>query len=434
MTPFQVTLRLIEIANIGAMVVLILVALGFLTLPARYLMHRRKRPADPSTNGAWEPPHILVQLPVFNEPHVVTGLLDCAAALDWPADRLHIQLLDDSFDETTAIAAAKIVELRRRGVDVEHVRRENRDGFKAGALAAGLESSDAPFLAILDADFRPPAHWLKSVVPKLEADPTAGFIQSRCEFANADENWLTRAQGLLLDSHFVMEQGVRAAAGLFIQFNGTGAVWRRAAIEAVDGWSSDSLSEDLNLSLRAALSGWRGLFAAEPVVPGLVPHRIDHWQLQQKRWSMGFAQNARTLRARIWQADWPLNQRISALFVLLYQAALPIVVIGILASAVDLACGCPDWRVVVPMWGLTGVMVLVLSVSMTWLPYRELRRGGVGRFLLSLAAVPPLVIFLSFSNSKAIVTGFLGREDIFHRTPKLAPALDLAKAAASEVL
>ncbi len=421
MTLLQTALTVVEAINVIAIAGLILVAVGFLSLAVLYLVQRRRpEPAQAAPSGAARDalPNVVVQLPVFNEPHVVDGLLESVAALDWPADRLHIQLLDDSSDETTRTAHAKIEQLRHRGLRIDHVRRENRDGFKAGALAAGLALSDAPFVAILDADFRPPADWLATVVPRLAADPAAGFIQSRCEFGNAGDNWLTRAQGLLFDAHFVMEQGVRARAGLLFQFNGTGAVWRRSTIQAIGGWSSDSLSEDLNLVIRAALAGWRGLYAAEPPVPGVVPHRIGHWRVQQQRWSMGFAQNARTLFASLWRADWGLARRLSALFLLLYQAAFPMIVTAVIASAIDLAFGVPDLWLVGPLWALTAVMALALAIGMTLPPYLELRRGPLLRYVIALAAVPLLVVFLAFSNARAIVAGVSGGEDIFHRTPK----------------
>ncbi|MBO0734925.1 MAG: glycosyltransferase, partial [Methylocapsa sp.] len=182
-------------------------------------------------------PHVLVQIPVFNEPAVVAGALRAAAALDWPRDKLHIQLLDDSTDETARIASPLVSELIRQGYDVLHLRRPWRRGYKAGALAAGLAHSDAPFVAILDADFRPPPNWLRETIPALIADPAASFVQSRCEFANCGTNWLTRAQGLMFDAHFVIEQAARHRAGWLFQFNGTGGIWRRAAIDAAGGWS-----------------------------------------------------------------------------------------------------------------------------------------------------------------------------------------------------
>jgi cellulose synthase/poly-beta-1,6-N-acetylglucosamine synthase-like glycosyltransferase len=421
MTLFQIAIGVVESVNAAAIVGLNLVAVGFLSLVGLYLAQRRRPdPAGivPSGVDRDQLPAVVVQLPVFNEPHVIDGLLESVAALDWPADRLHIQLLDDSSDETTRTAQAKIAQLGYRGLRIEHVRREHRDGFKAGALAAGLVLSDAPFVAILDADFRPPANWLMTVVPRLAADPVAGFIQSRCEFDNAGDNWLTRAQGLLFDAHFVMEQGVRARAGLLFQFNGTGAVWRRSTIEAIGGWSSDSLSEDLNLVIRAALAGWRGLYAAEPPVPGLVPHQVGHWRVQQQRWSMGFAQNARTLFTSLWRADWSLARRLSALFLLLYQAAFPMIVVAVVASAIDLAFRVPDLWLAGPLWALTAVMALALAIGMTLPPYLELRRGPLLRYAVSLVMVPLLVVFLAFSNARTIVAGVSGGGDIFRRTPK----------------
>jgi cellulose synthase/poly-beta-1,6-N-acetylglucosamine synthase-like glycosyltransferase len=425
-TMISIVLRLVELVSVAGAVALVLVAAGFLALPIVCHFRRPFVNAPPLAAESEDAlPEVLVQLPVFNEPHVVEGLLESVAALDWPIEKLRIQLLDDSNDDTTATAAEKIAQLRARGLLIEHVRREQRVGFKAGALAAGLLRCAAPFVAILDADFRPPPNWLRAVIPQLAAHPDAGFIQSRCEFANAGDNLLTRAQGMLLDSHFLMEQALRARAGLLFQCNGTGAVWRREAIDAAGGWSDLSLSEDLDLAIRAALAGWRGLFSDEPVVPGLVPHEIRHWRVQQKRWSMGFAQNARTLAARIWAADWTLAKRVSGEFLLFYQVALPIIVITIVSSLIDIAWRAPDLSRIEPLWILTGVVAVALAVGMTLPPYLKLRRGGLSQYLATVAAVPVLVVVLAFLTLRAIFKGFLGRRDIFHRTPKVgAPALE----------
>jgi cellulose synthase/poly-beta-1,6-N-acetylglucosamine synthase-like glycosyltransferase len=429
-------LHVVECVNVFAILGLWLIAAGFLSLPVLYLRQRARAEAGRLVGEVADAalPDVLVQLPVFNEPHVVAGLLDSVAALDWPIGKLHIQLLDDSNDDTTAIAAAKIAELPS-GLRIERVRREHRSGFKAAALAAGLMRSKAPFVAVLDADFRPPRNWLKAVVPQLIADPRAGFVQSRCEFATTENNWLTRAQGMLFDTHFVMEQGVRARAGLLFQFNGTCGVWRRAAIEDAGGWSSASLSEDLDLVVRAALAGWRGLYSAEPAVSGLMPHTIGDWRVQQKRWSMGFAQNARVWGGRIWRSDWSLSQRLAAEFLLLYQVAFPLITAAIIASIIDLAAGCPDLPVVGPLWALTALIVLILAVGMTLPAYSELRRGGPGRYITALAGVPALVVVLAFSSARMVLSGFVGREDIFHRTPKVAsPAPEAAEPAIGDRL
>ena len=172
--------------------------------------------------------------------------------------------------------------------------------------------SDAPFLALLDADFRPPATWLRNVMGHFFVDPSAGFVQSRFEFSNWNVNPLTRVQGLLSDAHFVMEQNVRARAGLLFQFNGTAGILRRAAIAAAGGWSDDSLSEDLDLTVRMEMAGWHGVFVMQPPVQGLVPERMDDWRVQQRRWASGFAQVARKLLVAIAHADWGLAQETRA--------------------------------------------------------------------------------------------------------------------------
>ena len=232
-----------------------------------------REPVPPLKLSDEELPHVLVQIPAFNEGKIAADALFAAATLDWPKNKLHIQLLDDSTDETSALAEVATEQLCAQGFDVLHVRRDGRDGYKAGALAHGLTKSDAPVIAVLDIDFRAPRDWLRIAAPYLLADPNAGFLQSRCEFSNYRTNWLTRVQGLMLDAHYVMEQATRYRAGWLFQFNGTGGLWRREAIAAAGGWMGDSLCEDLDLVIRAELAGWHGIFLMEPAVPGLVPDR-----------------------------------------------------------------------------------------------------------------------------------------------------------------
>ncbi|WP_374309251.1 glycosyltransferase family 2 protein [Methylocella sp.] len=364
-------------------------------------------------------PSVLVQIPVFNEPETVVGALRCASALDWPRDRLHVQLLDDSTDEASVAAAARVVgEMRDRGFHVHHLRRSDRSGYKAGALAVGLAQSTAPYVAILDVDFRPPSNWLRKVMPALIADPRASFIQSRCEFANAGSNWLTRAQGLMLDAHYVLEQATRYRAGWLFQFNGTAGVWRRAAIEAAGGWSSDSLCEDLDLTVRAELAGWRGLFAMEPAVPGLVPDQVRHWRVQQRRWSNGFVQVARKLMKQVWESDWPLRRKISAMPLILVQTFYPCaaVAIGSMSASILLRQG--DAAAYAPVIGMIAALIAVVAVGMTLTPYLVLRRGSASRYLATLASLTPLMIFVSLSNAPSILKTVFGGEDTWTRTPK----------------
>lgn len=404
--------------------VLGMVAIGasFLLLVARFLYDELRGVGDGS--AAVPPladadlPHVVLQIPVFNEPRVVEGALRAAVALDWPRDRLHIQLLDDSTDETTERAAEIIAELRAAGNDVTHVRREDRSGFKAGACAAGLALNDAPFVAMLDVDFRPPADWLRKAIPVIVADPKAGFVQARCEFANYRKNWLTRVQGLILDAHFMIEQRTRANLGWLFQFNGTGGIWRRAAIDSVGGWLDYSLTEDLDLTIRTALAGWHGRFISQPAIPGQMPEGMRDWRRQQRRWSNGFIQVAQRTIRPLWEAPWSLGNRMSSIALVLHQVFFPLcagaiifTILGILARGFAVAP-------YVPLFVFIFVMVAAVVLGMTMPPYLALKRGSVWRYLATMAMLPPLFIYLAVANAPKILQTARGRQEHFKRTPK----------------
>ena len=223
----------------------------------RYWRTRRARPYAPPLA---ELPTVAVQLPLYNEAHVAGRLIEAAAALDYPRDKLLIQVLDDSTDSTAHLVARKLAQLEEAGVRAQHLRRKERLGFKAGALAAGVRQCDSEVIAIFDADFVPAPDFLRRTLPHLMAQPDIGIVQSRWGHLNADENSLTRAQELSIDTHFVIEQTARNRSGWLIPFNGTGGVWRRSCIEAAGGWSADTLTEDLDLSYRAQMAGWRSVF------------------------------------------------------------------------------------------------------------------------------------------------------------------------------
>ena len=424
MTIYGVVVRLVDGVAASALFGVILVGLGFLLLPLLYLIewaggNLKATPAGVSPADDSSLPPVLIQLPVYNEPPaVVEGLLNSVAALDWPRDRMRVQLLDDSAIEYRQFTERAVATLRERGFHAEHLVRSDRNGYKAGALAAGLLVSDEPYVGILDADFRPTRDWLKSAVPVLAAHPGAGFVQSRCEFSNAETNWLTRAQSLLFDCHFLMEQGVRARAGMLFQFNGTGGIWRRKAIEDAGGWSADSLCEDLDLTIRAALVGWKGLFLMDPPVAGLVPDRVRHWRVQQRRWASGFAQIARKLSARLWLSSWTLNRKLQAGFLILYQAALPIIALAAVALLTDVLLRGGGVPPVGPMFATILVLFFPVVIGMTLPPYLELKRGGVARYIVAVCALPPLILYLSVANARPIIAAFLGRGEAFKRTPK----------------
>jgi cellulose synthase/poly-beta-1,6-N-acetylglucosamine synthase-like glycosyltransferase len=400
-------------------IILIMIGAGYIAVIARFLYDELRGIRDPEQVDLPESelPHVLLQIPVFNEPLVTEQSLRCVALLDWPKDKLHIQLLDDSTDETSVRAEAVAQELRAQGADIQHVRRTDRSGFKAGACAHGLTLSDAPFIAMLDADFRPPPVWLKRTVPLLVSDPKAGFVQSRCEFSNFQKNWLTRAQGLVQDGHFLVEQRSRAHAGWLFQFNGTGGIWRRATIKDAGGWSDYSLAEDLDLTVRAALKGWHGLFVSEPPIPGQVPEGLRDFRRQQRRWSNGFVQVAQRTILPLWRAPWTLMQRISAISLVAHQIFFPAAAIGLIAFTV----GTILHGTIAPylsMLALIGLMTTVVVLGITLPPYLALKRGPILDYFKTMASVPPIMIYLAFSNGAKILQTMRGRKSTFKRTPK----------------
>lgn len=365
-----------------------------------------------------ELPHVLVQIPVYNEPTVVERAVRSAGRLDWPRDRLSIQLLDDSTDLTSDMAAHAVARLRKEGIDAHHVRRADRSGFKAGALAAGMALHDAPYVAVFDADFVAPPDWLRRTMAEMLANPRAAFVQTRIEWGNGERNWLTRAQRLMQDAHFAVEQDVRARRGVPFQFNGTGGIWRRAAVEEAGGWSHDTLSEDLDLVLRTHLKGWGGVFLMEPHVVGELPQRIEDFGAQQSRWSKGFVQVARKLLPQVWQAGWPDEAKLTTTVALGQQLIFPALVVGVVALVVSiLGHGhlVGFFRFLLWLW-LAGMLAVLFG--MTWGGYRKLGRGGVGRYLFTAASVPALIVYLAVANAGAIISAGFGKKSEFNRTPK----------------
>ena len=383
-----------------------------------YWLTRLPAAAQESDAAIPDLPRVLVQLPVYNEPLVVERALAAAASLDWPRDRLSIQLLDDSTDITSDIALHAVARLRREGVDVEHVRRADRSGFKAGALAAGMAICDAPYVAVFDADFVPATDWLRRAMAAMLANPRAAFVQTRIEWGNGGCNWLTRAQRLMQDAHFAVEQDIRARRGVPFQFNGTGGIWRRSAIEQAGGWSHDTLSEDLDLVLRTHLLGWSGVFMMEPHVVGELPQKIDDFSAQQSRWSKGFVQVARKLLAPIWRSDWPTEAKLVTTIQLGQQLVFPVLVIGVVAIGLSiLGHGhlLSGFRFCLWLWLAT---MLVVLIGMTWGAYRRLDRGNVLDYAVTALSVPALIAYLAVSNAAAIVGASFGRKTEFNRTPK----------------
>jgi cellulose synthase/poly-beta-1,6-N-acetylglucosamine synthase-like glycosyltransferase len=250
------------------------------------------------------------------------------------------------------------------------------------------------------------------------AEPKAAFVQTRIEWGNGERNWLTRAQRLMQDAHFAVEQDVRARRGVPFQFNGTGGIWRRAAVEEAGGWSHDTLSEDLDLVLRTYLKGWRGVFLMEPHVVGELPKSLDDFSAQQSRWSKGFVQVARKLFGPIWTSDWPGEAKFTTTVALAQQLVFPALVVGIVAlvlSVIGHGHLVGFFRLLLSLWLIAMLGVLF---GMTWGAYRRLQRGDLARYLLTAASVPVLIVYLAAANAGAIVGAGFGRKTEFNRTPK----------------
>lgn len=362
-------------------------------------------------------PDILLQIPLYNEATSVEGALASALALDWPRDKLTIQLLDDSTDETSALAAAAIARLPPGSPQVQHRRRADRQGFKAGALAEGMRHADAPLIAILDADFRAPPDWLQRAAAALAADEKAAFAQFRFEFSNRGQNWMTRGQQFSVDAHFLAEQAGRQAGADPFQFNGTGAVWRRAAIEAAGGWSPDTLAEDLDLTFRTYEAGWHGLLLLDLPLSCEAPADLATWRVQQARWSAGFVQVARKALPLVWRSNWTLGAKCGSSLLLGLQLGLPCFLVAAAAFVLDaLVHGFGPVHAALLI--LAALFACICAVVITWPPYRRLRRGGIIRYGATLITIPALLVFLAVANSASVlIAPFAGRHE-FIRTPK----------------
>lgn len=361
-------------------------------------------------------PHVLVQLPVCDEGPLAVRVAAAAARLDWPRDRLHIQVLDDGPLSRHEGLADAVTRGAPEGVEVDVLRRGHRNGFKAGNLAFGLVHSDAPFVAVFDADFIPPRDFLRRTVPALMGDMGLAFVQARWGHANRTRNWLTRAQGVLLDSHFAVEQEARFRTGLPLSFNGTAGVWRRDAIEHGGGWTGDTLTEDLDLSIRCALKGWRAALISDLEVPGELPETAAAWRAQQARWTKGHAQCAKKLLPMIWTSELALWKKVAVSFQICQFGFYTLAAISAAISLTLMYMGV-HYVESVAMLGL-GVTALGLSASVFYLYLGQAMLGRERRLAITrsifLALVFPSGLILS--NTRATFDAFAGTQMVFNRT------------------
>lgn len=368
--------------------------------------------ADPPAEaGDW--PAVTVQLPLYNERTVAARLIRAVGNLRYPAERLEIQVLDDSTDETRAIADREVARLRERGIDACVLRRPGRDGFKAGALDYGLVRAQGELVCIFDADFTPEADFLEHMVLPFR-DPGVGMVQARWGHVNREDSLLTRAQSALLDGHFVIEHKVRYDSGLFFNFNGTAGLWRRRAIEEAGGWQHDTLTEDLDLSYRAQLCGWRFVYAPAVVAPAEVPPDILAFKSQQRRWAKGSVQVARKLGRQILAAQVPLRVKLEAVAHLTGNTGYPLV----LGLSVLLPLSMPYHRSIGSLAHLALFTLCTLSVVLFYdSSQRALGRSGRNR-LRDVPAALSLGIGMCVSQTRAVLEGLLPGTGVFVRTPK----------------
>jgi cellulose synthase/poly-beta-1,6-N-acetylglucosamine synthase-like glycosyltransferase len=376
-----------------------------------YVHHRGEDLVDSEPRDEdW--PLVAIHLPIYNELHVVERLIDAAAALDYPASRLEIQVLDDSTDETTQLAEARAAYHHAKGVNVQVLRRPTREGFKAGALAWALDHTQAEFLVVFDADFNPRPDFLRRTIPSMLAHPEVGVVQTRWSHLNEAYSPLTRLQALALDGHFVVEQTGRNRSDLLINFNGSGGVWRRCCIEKAGGWQWDTMTEDMDLSYRAQLAGWRSLYLPEVDAPAELPPQMEAFKRQQARWAQGSTQCLRKLGPRILRSDLTWRQKLMALVHISSYLTQPFMILLLLTTLPVLWSPHPAS----PLLG--GLWLVSLGPPLLYLVAESSLHRDWGKRLLYFPILAAVFAGISWSTTRGVWQGFTRWGGTFRRTPK----------------
>jgi cellulose synthase/poly-beta-1,6-N-acetylglucosamine synthase-like glycosyltransferase len=380
-----------------------------------YWRHRNDAPKPPRHFD--ELPIVTIQLPMYNEMYVAERLLEGVASIDYPKDKLEIQVLDDSTDETTEIARQKAEELRGRGFDVSFKHRENRYGFKAGALEEGLRDAKGDYVLVFDADFVPTPSIVRDLIHHF-TDPKVGMVQARWGHLNRDYSLLTRVQSMMLDGHFVVEHIARNRSGRFFNFNGTAGIWRRSTIIDAGGWQHDTLTEDMDLSFRAQLRGWKFIYVPTALAPAEVPCEMNSFKGQQFRWAKGSAQTTKKLLWTVLTADLPLKVKIECVFHLTNNFAYVFLVI---LAALQLPNLLMRERMHKPELLLLDVPLFFstcVSIIIFYLTTHKALYGNLQDAVKRLPVMMAVSIGLSINNARAVLEGLFGIESDFVRTPK----------------
>ena len=400
----------------------LLIILAYNMLQLNLLFHYLRKPkADPPPPlDEAQLPYVTIQLPLFNEPYVTGRLIDNIARMQYPRDRLEIQILDDSTDETTAICEKKALAYRASGLDMTVLHRTDRSGFKAGALAEGLKQAKGDFIAVFDADFLPDPQFLRKTVPYFQ-NLKVGVVQTRWGHLNDDYSLFTKLQALQLNVHFTIEQMGRKAGHHFLQFNGTAGIWRKQAIEEAGGWQADTLTEDLDLSYRAQLRSWEIVYLEEVEAPAELPVEMNGIKSQQFRWMKGGAENARRLTMTILKSDLSLATKAHAV-AHLFNSSIFVAVLMIALTSVALVPALSRLEVDVrllgfSLFGLVGVSLVYFFANIHLLP-RPMSLRQICALILYFPLLLTMSMGLSLHNSVAVIEGYLGIRSSFVRTPK----------------
>jgi cellulose synthase/poly-beta-1,6-N-acetylglucosamine synthase-like glycosyltransferase len=387
-----------------------------------YYKYRRNRPQQQAC--FLDKPRVTIQLPMYNELYVAQRIIEATCRVDYPRDRLEIQVLDDSTDETTRIAAETVERMRAEGHPVVYLHRNNREGFKAGALAQGLKTATGEYVFIFDADFIPPTTIINDLIDYF-VDPKVGMVQARWDHINREQSLLTKTQAVLLDGHFVIEHAARNRSGRFMSFNGTAGAWRRTCIDDAGGWQHDTLTEDLDLSYRAQMKGWRFVYLPDVTSPAELPPEMNSFKSQQHRWAKGGAQTCRKLLPRILRSRLPWRIKLEAFFHLtswvsyFLMTALTLLLLPVLWLKVNVFYNSVTIRYI-----FDGSLVILATCSASTF-YIACQRELFRTWAESVKYLPFLMslgVGISINNARAALEGLMGKTSEFVRTPKFGVA------------
>lgn len=378
--------------------------------------HYKFRMSKPKPKSEHDEEIVTIQLPMFNELYVVERLINAVCAIEYPKEKLEIQVLDDSTDETVDVVAKLVKQKQEEGFDIQHIRRPNRAGFKAGALKEGLKTAKGKYVAIFDADFIPKSDFLINTL-KYFTDNKVGLVQTRWEHLNENYSILTKIQALALDGHFVIEQTVRNKAGFFINFNGTGGVWRKDCIEDAGNWHADTLTEDLDLSYRAQLKGWKFVYLRDFTTPAELPLEMNALKAQQFRWTKGYIETAKKIIPLVWKAKIPLKLKIHSTFHLTNNIVFPFILLVAILNVplIFIKNAGPYWN----FFNFMAIFIIAFIGSFLFYTYSQKDvypdwRKKIALFPLFMAGSMGLAI----NNTRAVIEGLMSRKSEFVRTPK----------------